>query len=377
MRKMDDTTGNPILIPMQDLTGRDAALRPEIDRTVRRVLDRGRFILDRETADFEREFAAYCGTAHAVGVASGTDALCLALQACGVRPGDEVVTVAFSSVATAASIRMAGARPVFVDIHPRRFTLDPERLEDAVTPRTRAVVPVHLFGCAADLDPILEIARRRGLAVVEDCAQAHGAVYRGRRVGAWGDVGAFSFYPTKNLGALGDGGAVVCADPAIAARIRRLRQYGWDDRRISMEAGMNSRLDELQAAVLRVKLRHLDEANAARRERGSAYSRLLPPDRLTLPLEPGETLHVYHQYAVLHPERDRLRGYLLKHGVETAVHYPVPIHRQPAFETAIDGEVSLPATEQTADRILSLPIYPNLSEEHQRRIAEWVSAFPR
>jgi dTDP-4-amino-4,6-dideoxygalactose transaminase len=371
---MDRTTGNPYAVPMQDLAHRDSDARAEVDQAVRRVLDRGRFILDRETAAFEEEFAAYCGTAHAVGVASGTDALCLALQACGIRPGDEVVTVPFSSVATAAAVRLAGARPVFVDIDPERLTLDPCLLEAAITARTRAIVPVHLYGFPADLAPILEIARRRGAAVVEDCAQAHGAEYRGRRVGTWGDAGAFSFYPTKNLGALGDGGAVVCADPGMAARIRRLRQYGWDDRRISLEDGRNSRLDELQAAVLRVKLRRLDGWNAARRERAAAYIRLLPADRLILPREPEGTVPVYHQFVVRHPKRDRLRIFLEEHGIQTAIHYPVPIHRQPAFAGSTGAE-SLPAADQAARQVLSLPMYPGLPEDHQRRVAKVMSEF--
>ncbi|RME35204.1 MAG: DegT/DnrJ/EryC1/StrS family aminotransferase, partial [Thermoflexia bacterium] len=302
------------MIPVFDLTRQYAGLKEEIDAAIGRVLARGRFILGEEVATFEEEFAAACGVACAVGVASGTDALHLALRACGIGPGDEVITVSHTAVATVAAIELAGARPVLVDVDPRRYTMDPARVEERITPRTRAILPVHLYGCPADLAPLLEMARRYGLLLIEDCAQAHGARYRGRPVGSWGEIAAFSFYPTKNLGAFGDGGAVVTNDPTLAERVRLLREYGWARRYISHLRGTNSRLDELQAAVLRVKLRYLESWNARRREIAALYRELLSEGvarwGLVLPEEPPDARHVYHLYVVRTPHRDALREHL-------------------------------------------------------------------
>jgi dTDP-3-amino-3,4,6-trideoxy-alpha-D-glucose transaminase len=365
----------PRTIPAQDLLLQYRAVREEIDAAIARVLRRGIYILDEEVAAFEGEFAAYCGSTHAVAVGSGTDALHLALRAYGIGPGDEVITVAHTSVATVAAVRMAGARPVLVDIEARYYTMDPERLEGAITSHTRAIVPVHLYGCPADLGPILAVARRRGLIVVEDCAQAHGAVYRGRRVGTWGDAGIFSFYPTKNLGAYGDAGAVVCSDSAIIGRIRLLRQYGWSNGRVSAVEGFNSRMDELQAAVLRVKLRHLAKWNKQRRDLAALYTRLLKDSGLILPVEPDFGMHVFHLYVVRHPRRDVLKSFLEEHGVRALIHYPLPIHLQPAYRDLDYPSGSLPGTERAAREVLSLPLYPGMPKTHIQRITESISLF--
>lgn len=348
------------MIPVFDLQRQYAMLKPELDAVIASVLARGRFILGEEVAAFEQEFAAYCGVAHAVGVGSGTEALQLALAAAGMGPGDEVITVAHTAVATVAAIELAGARPVLVDIDPGCYTMDPAQVEAVLTSRTRAIIPVHLYGGPADLEPILTLARRHGLLVVEDCAQAHGACYRGRRVGGWGDMAAFSFYPTKNLGAYGDGGAIVTNDARLAERARLLRQYGWQERYISSLKGLNSRLDELQAAILRVKLRHLDEWNSARRALASRYTERLAGSGLGLPVAPPDTEPVYHLYVVRHPHRDALQAYLQSQGIGTLVHYPVPVHLQPAYADLGYGPGNLPATEAAAREVLSLPLYPEL-----------------
>lgn len=365
-------------IPLVDLQGQVAALRGEIDAAVSATLDSGWYILGRETAAFEAEFAAYLGAkggrpVGCVGVNSGTDALQLALWACGIGPGDEVITVAHTAVATAAAIALTGATPVLVDIDPMTYTLDPERLVAALTPRTRAIVPVHLYGHPADLTAILAFAQEHGLRVIEDCAQAHGALYQGQAVGTWGDLGCFSFYPTKNLGALGDGGAVVGTNPALVEQVRLRREYGWTPqaRYVSQVAGMNSRLDEMQAAILRVKLRYLDAWNAVRRELAARYADVLPVD-LTLPVEAPGCIHVYHLYVVRAVDRDGLRSRLQAAGVGTGIHYPVPIHLQPAY--AEFAHLHLPQTEQAATTILSLPMHPLMTADDVDAVAEAVRA---
>jgi dTDP-3-amino-3,4,6-trideoxy-alpha-D-glucose transaminase len=319
------------MIPVFDLQRQHQSIRNELEASFLSVMERGRFILDEEVAAFEQEFASYLGAAHAVAVGSGTEALHLALVACGVRPGDDVITVSHTAVATVAAIELTGSRVVPVDIDPVRHTLDPARLHDAMTPRTRAIVPVHLYGCPADLSPILEIARTHGLFVIEDCAQACGARYRGQRVGTWGHAAAFSFYPTKNLGACGDGGAVVTGNTSLAESVRMLRQYGWHERHVSVVKGYNTRLDELQAALLRVKLRHLESWNARRRYLARNYADALAGSGLALPFEPENCEHVYHLYVVRHSKRDALRSFLGARGIATMVHYPVPVHLQPAY----------------------------------------------
>jgi dTDP-4-amino-4,6-dideoxygalactose transaminase len=371
-------------IPFGNLARQQASLAEELADAFRRVLGSGWYILGQEVSAFEQEFAAYCGAAHCVGVASGADALYLALAALDIGPGDEVITVANACTYQVAAILQTGARPVLVDIDPARATLDPARLEAAITPRTRAVLPVHLYGRMAALPAILRSTERHGLAVVEDAAQAHGAWLLDStgtqwRAGCRGTCACFSFYPTKNLGALGDGGAVVTNDAHLAERLRRLRQYGWSSKYVASETGgRNSRLDELQAALLRVKLRHLDAWNSARRERAAWYAELLAGTPLHLP--PDEPGHVYHLYVIACEARDDLRSHLAAAGIGSDIHYPLPAHLQPAYHStpaclrpAEAG--ALPHTERQAQRILSLPLYPELTRAEVERIAAAVGAW--
>ena len=342
--------------------------RVAIDLAVRRVLESGRYILGEEVVAFEREFASYLGVSDAVGVGSGTEALHLALAACGIGEGDEVITVAHTAVATVAAIELAGATPVFVDIEPDFFTLDPSQLEAAITARTKAIVPVHIYGQPADLDAINSIARRHGLRVIEDCAQAHGATYREERVGTYGDMACFSFYPTKNLGAIGDGGALVTNNPELADEVRYLREYGWIERNVSTIRGWNSRLDELQAAILRVKLHFLDSDNNQRRRVADLYDELLAESDFILPPRRADATHVFHLYVVRSNERDDVVERLRGAGVGAMIHYPVPVHLQPAYAGRISGAEILPNTERAAREILSLPIYPELTDAEVHKV---------
>lgn len=352
------------------------AHKDEIDLAIRRVLERGWYILGEEVKAFEAEFAAYIGVAHGIGVGSGTEALHVALVAAGIGPGDEVITVSHTAVATVAAIELAGAIPVLMDIEPDFYTLDPHQLESCISPRTKAIIPVHLYGQPADLGPILSIARQHGLMVIEDCAQAHGAIYQGRRVGSWGDMACFSFYPTKNLGALGDGGMVVTNDSQLAQRARLLREYGWAERYVSHLRGWNTRLDELQAAILRVKLRHLDQANTQRSTLAARYDAELSKAGLGLPKSrPGAT-HVHHLYVVRSSRRDELQAHLKTKDIGALVHYPVPIHRQPAYLGRLPGGDSLPETERAAQEVLSLPMYPELPPNDLQTVVAAIEDFP-
>jgi dTDP-4-amino-4,6-dideoxygalactose transaminase len=344
--------------------------KAEIDAAVQRVLAQGRYILGEEVRAFEAEFAAFTGTREAIGVGSGTEALHLALAACGIGAGDEVITVSHTAVATAAAIELCGASPVFADVRPDSYTLDPEAIGAAITPRTKALVPVHLYGHPAEMDAILEIARKHGLRVIEDCAQAHGATHKGRPVGSMGDAAAFSFYPTKNLGAIGDGGAVVTHDAALAKRARELREYGWRERYVSALPGWNTRLDEIQAAILRVKLKTLAADNARRVALAARYTDQLRGCALTLPQAAPDTRHVFHLYVVRSPVRERLQAALAERGIGALVHYPVPIHLQPAYKDRCRRAPSLAVTERLAREVLSLPMYPELSFEDQDLVIE-------
>jgi dTDP-4-amino-4,6-dideoxygalactose transaminase len=346
------------------------AHKQAIDAAMRAVLEKGRYILGEEVASLEREVASYVGASHGVGVGSGTEALHVALRALGVGAGDEVITVAHTAVATVCAIELAGATPVFVDIDPVAYTVNPELVRSRITSRTKAIIAVHLYGHPADLDALGTIARETGVHLVEDCAQAHGATYRGRRVGSVGVVGCFSFYPTKNLGALGDGGMLVTSNPSVAARARQFREYGWVDRYVSSTVGTNSRLDELQAAVLRVKLPYLDHDNAARRGIAARYDDALASTGLTLPRARGEIEHAYHLYVVRSPERDRLLADLQARNVGALVHYPVPVHLQPAYRGRITGADALPETEKAAREVISLPMYPELPAADVTRVIE-------
>lgn len=347
-----------------------ACLAPHLDAVqaaIERVLRSGRYILGPEVETFEQAWAAYLGGGHAVGVANGTDAIELALRAVGVRPGDRVATVANTVSATAAAIQATGAVPVFVEIDPASMTMDPAALDAAlVLGAVKAVVPVHLYGRPAAMDAILEAARRHGAAVVEDCAQAHGATIAGQAVGTFGDAAAFSFYPTKNLGALGDGGAVVTRDEATAERVRSLRQYGWKRRYLSDEPGRNSRLDELQAAILRALLPSLDPANRQRAELARRYLQRLSDGPWRLPLADDATVSAWHQFTLRTPRRDEVLAALAAKGIQAGVLYPVPLHRQPAFAQA----VSLPTTEAACAEVLCLPVHPALSAADIDRVAD-------
>lgn len=366
------------LIPQTDPRANYIAHREEIDAAISRVLSSGSYILGNEVEAFEEEFAAYIGVRHAVGVASGTDAIEIGLRACGVGRGDAVLTVSFTAVATVSAIERIGATPVFVDIDPETLTMDTGRLEEKIKesiPFASAIVPVHLYGRPAAMAEIVEIARKYGLAVVEDCAQAHGAAIMGRRVGCWGEIGAFSFYPTKNLGALGDGGMVVTNGPALADRSRLFRQYGWRRRYISESAGVNSRLDEVQAAILRVKLRYLDEENGRRASIAEHYSIALGETTISLPAPNRSVVHAYHQYVVRTSERDPLQAYLADQGIQTLIHYPQPVHLQPAYERLRRNHRELEQSERRAAEVLSLPMFPELSQDQVDTVTECIRAW--
>lgn len=373
-------------IPQSDPKANYLAHKMEIDAAIVRVLDSGRYILGHEITAFEEEFAAYIGVRRAIGVASGTDALHLALRACAIGPGEAVITVSHTAVATVAAIELAGARPVLVEIDPATFTMDPNCLEDAikehgngnrqaVSGRLKAIIPVHLYGHPADMLDIMELARRYGLYVIEDCAQSHGAALQGRKTGSWGHIAAFSFYPTKNMGAIGDGGMVVTNAPDLAERVRLLREYGWRERYISSLPGINSRLDELQAAILRVKLRYLDGENARRRKIAQSYTHLLADTILGLPTCRAGVEHIYHQYVVRTPRRYALQAYLREQGIGTLIHYPQPIHLQPAYRHRLKNVGTMPHTEQAANEVLSLPIYPELSDAQIEFVADAIRYY--
>lgn len=360
-------------VPFLDLSRHVAALRPELDSAIAAVLDGGRFVGGEPVERFEREFAEWIGAAHAVSVASGTDAIELGLRAVGVGPGDEVITVANTCVPTVAGIEGAGATPVLVDADPVSMTIDPELLAAAVTERTAAIVPVHLYGRCADMDAILGVAAEHGLKVVEDCAQAHCATWRGRAAGTMGDAAAFSFYPTKNVGALGDAGAVVTNDAGLAGEAAALRSYGEFERYNATRRGTNSRLDTLQAAVLSVGLRHASEWLERRREIAARYAEALAETPLVAPSDPEGGIHAYHLYVVSVPERDRFREELEKGGVETLVHYPRAVHENPAYRD-ISRPRTLSESERLAASVVSLPLYPELGDEEVGVVVDAVRA---
>ncbi|MFH1071136.1 MAG: DegT/DnrJ/EryC1/StrS family aminotransferase [Candidatus Glassbacteria bacterium] len=358
-----------------DLKAQYRAIRPEIDEALGRVLASGWYILGRELEEFEREFASYCGVRHAVGVGSGTAAIQLALSAAGIGPGDGVVTVANVSAPTVAAICLAGATPLFADIDGRSGNLDPERLSAVLQRDTgrqiKAVVVVHLYGNPANLERILALARESGIKVIEDCCQAHGALFRGTKVGSFGEAGCFSFYPTKNIGAYGDAGMVVTNDDGIAERVRMLRNYGEKEKYLNTERGINSRLDEIQAAILKVKLAYCDRWNETRRKLADLYSEQLAGCGLKLPLpDENGSRQVYHLYVVRAKDREYLRARLQEKGIATAVHYPRPIHFQPAYSDLGYAPGDLPETEAACREVLSLPLYPELEPQAVLRVCE-------
>ncbi len=362
-----------------DLTTQYRRIRQAIDEAIQGVLESGQFVLGPNVRALEEELAAFLGVGRAVGLASGTDALHLAIRACGIGPGDFVLTSPFTFVATATAISYAGARPVFADIHPGTFTLDPDRAAEYLAGRgpgpkpdgrVKAILPVHLYGLPADMDALLALARPHRLRVVEDAAQAIGAAYRGRPVGGLGDVGCFSFYPTKNLGAFGDGGLATTQDPALDERIRRLRAYGGRDRYVHDELGFNSRLDEIQAAILRVKLRHLGEWNAGRRAIAARYREGLDGLGVGLPAEVAGCVQVYHQFTIRVPDRDGVQQRMANLGVRTTVYYPVPLHLQPMHRDLDYRVGDFPEAERAAREVLSLPIYPELTDAQVDEVVE-------
>jgi dTDP-4-amino-4,6-dideoxygalactose transaminase len=363
-------------IPQLDLSAQYAAIGAEIRTAIERVLSSQQIVLGREGAALEEEIAALCGVSHGVGVASGTDALILALRACGMQAGDEVLLPAFTFVATGSAVSALGAKPVFADIRPDTCNLDPSELESRVTPRTRAIIVVHLYGLAADMEPIAAFAKSRKLPLIEDNAQAIGARYKGRRTGSFGDVACLSFYPTKNLGAYGDAGMVVTNSSELAARIRKLRNHGQTSKYVSSEPGWNSRLDEIQAAILRVKLRHLSDWQRARRSNGAEYTRLLRQVRGVMPpLEPEGFEHVYHQYTIRSERRDALQQHLAARKIGSTVYYPHPLHLQPLYASLGHKRGDFPHAERAAQEVLSLPMFPELRKDQITRVVQAIDEF--
>jgi len=356
-------------VPCVDLKAQYRAIKPEVDAAILRVLASGQFVLGPEVAAFEKAFSAYCRTAETIAVNSGTSALHLALLAAGIGPGDEVITVPFTFGATVAAIIYTGARPVFVDIEPRSFTMDPDRIKTAITPRTKAILPVHLYGQPADMDPILEIAQQHGLRVIEDAAQAHGAEYKGRRVGSLGDLGCFSFYPGKNLGAYGEGGAVTTNNPEYARTIRMLRDWGAEKKYQHVLKGYNYRLESIQGAVLNVKLRHLEAWTEMRRTHAAHFTELLSGSSVKTPEEMAYARHVYHVYTVRTPRRKALQKILHDQNIQTGIHYPIPVHLQQAYADLGYKAGDFSVSEQAAAEVLSLPMYAELKNSQIEMIA--------
>ncbi len=369
-------------IPLVDLKAQYKAIKKEIDEAVQAVIDRGEFILGHEVEVFEQEIAAYLGVEHAVGVASGTEALQLALVACDVGPGDEVITTPFTFFATAEVVTQCGAKPVFVDIEPRTYNMDSTRIERAITKRTKAILPVHLYGQPCDMDPMLELARKNGLTVIEDCAQSMGAEYNGKKAGSLGDAGCFSFFPSKILGAYGDGGLVATNDAQIAETLRLLRNHGRKETYHHVIPGFNSRLDALQAAILRVKLRHVDDWIQLRRQKAIAYTeRLASLDGVLPPYAGPHARHVFNYYTVglkdTTVDRNKLRDYLASSGIATAIYYPLSLHLQQVYQGLGHKAGDFPESEMAQDQVLSLPLYPELTEADVDRVSATLREFVR
>ncbi len=362
-------------IPFGDLRRQYLSIKDEIDGAVHSALDSGWFILGKQVEAFEREFAEYCGCRYGVGVGSGTEALHLALLACGVKQGDEVITVPNTAVPTVSAISFANAVPIFVDIDPKSYTMDVSKIEEKISIKTKAIIPVHIFGQSADMDLNLEIAEKWNLNIIEDACQAHGTEYKNRKIGSIGDVGCSSFYPSKNLGAYGDGGMVVTNNKDIAQKVWMLRNYGQEKRYYHSIKGFNSRLDELQAAILRVKLKYLDEWNARRREIAKLYDEMITNNEILKPAKMDYGKHIYHLYVIRTERRDQLQKYLQKRGIKTVIHYPIPVHLQEAYHDLGLKEGTCPIAEKYAHEVLSLPMFPELTEEEVEFICGAINSF--
>jgi dTDP-4-amino-4,6-dideoxygalactose transaminase len=362
-------------LQMVDVVGQYQHIKSEVDAAVQRVLESGQFILGKDVAEFEAAAAAYLGSKHALGCASGTDALQIAMMAFGIGPGDEVISTPFTFVATAETIAIIGAKPVYVDIDPKTYNIDPAAIRKAITPRTKAIIPVHLYGQSADMDAIMKIAREHGLRVIEDACQAIGATFEGKKTCTFGDVGCLSFFPSKNLGCFGDGGMIVADDPALMDRMRMIASHGSRERYYHEILGMNSRLDTLQAAILGVKIRHLDRWNAARRAAADRYNALLQGLPVTPPAIDPRCGHIFHQYTIRAQRRDGLATHLKERGIPHAIYYPVPLHLQKAFAMSGGKPGDFPVTEQAAREVISLPMHSELTEEQQGTIAQAIREF--
>ena len=362
-------------VPWIDLSIQHRELRAEINQAINNILDRCDFILGQDVSRFEEEFAAYCGTKFAVGVDSGLSAIELSLRAFGVGPDDEVIVPTHTFTATAAAVTFAGATPVFVDADPITWDIDVSKIEEAITPQTKAIVPVHLYGLPVEMDEILRIAKAHNLVVVEDACQAHGAKYKGKRTGSLGDAGAFSFYPTKNLGACGDAGIVTTDNPDVAEAVRALRNCGQRAKNVHELSPFNHRLDSFQAAILRIKLPHLDEWVEARRHVAALYNKLLADSDLVTPVEPPECEHAYHLYVVRSQNRDALQAYLKEQGIGTAIHYPDPVHLQPFYALGADPHGQFPVAEKICGEILSLPMFPDMTDEQIEYVVSKIGEF--
>jgi dTDP-4-amino-4,6-dideoxygalactose transaminase len=350
--------------------------KSDIDKAIQNVLNKGAYILGEEVQFFEKEFASYIGVKHGIGVGSGTEALHIALNALGIKNGDEVITVAHTAVATISAIELCGATPVFVDIEPHTYSINPEMLENLISKKTKAIILVHIYGQPVNIPSIVSIASKYGIKIIEDCAQAHGAEYDGKKVGGFGDIACFSFYPTKNLGAIGDGGMVTTNNDDLAEGCKLLREYGWTERYVSSISGWNSRLDEIQAAVLRVKLKGLEEDNRKRIKIAEEYNECLETIHdIICPTLQKNSKHVYHLYVIRNSKRDELKNYLTSKNIHTLIHYPVPIHLQKAYFNKIKGSDNLAETEKAAKEILSIPIYPELSKEDIQKVIKEIKSF--
>jgi dTDP-4-amino-4,6-dideoxygalactose transaminase len=361
------------MIPMVDLKRQYKTLKTDIDAAIQDVLESSQFILGPNVKALEEEMAAYHGQSHAVGVASGTDALLLALRACGVGAGDEVITTPFTFIATADVISLLHAIPVFVDIEPDTYNINPARVEEKITKKTKAIIPVHLFGHAAEMIPIMELARTYRLKVIEDCAQAFGATINHAKVGTMGDCGCFSFFPSKNLAGYGDGGMIVTSDKELAENLRLLRNHGSDRRYHHKILGYNSRLDELQAAIIRVKMRHIDRFNECRRANAALYRKLIKSNEIVLPGERENCSHVYHQYTIRSKQRDHIMEALNNHDIASTIYYPIPLHKQEVFISLYGGIDPLTNSETAAEEVLSLPMFPELEEKEIRQISDVIN----